>query len=251
MRELARPKAAIAVAQRSLRMVTKLSSLLVAVEPKIARHAVEALGAKNVVVIENGADLSAATPGDRGEAKRRLNLDEHTKYLAFTGTLVPEQRFDLLLEAHAMLGNFSLLIAGGGPQAPLLERAAKDQKRIVLLGTVPHATAIDVLRAAHACINVRDGDLGMKCFEYAAVGRRFVAFRYEGTERLEALYPGEEAVFLVEERSAAGLARAIEAAIGAEDRHGPLPVQAIERARSTIGWDHTARRIAEVLASCA
>lgn len=251
MHKLGRPPPAIALTRRSLRTLSRIAKAWVAVEPKIARHAEEALGARNVQVIENGADLDAATPGDRDAAKRALGLDPAARYVAFTGTLVPEQRFDLLLEAHAQQDAFSLLIAGGGAQAKKLEEAAKNRPGIVLLGSVPHAGAIDALRAAHVCINVRDGDLGMKCFEYAAVGRRFVAFRYDGTERLEALYPNEEAVHLVEERSAGGLARGIEAALDAEARLGPIPAEAIARARATIGWDHTAKKIAEVLASCA
>lgn len=250
MHKLGRPPLAIAVTRRSLRALSRIAEAWVAVEPKIARHAEEALGARNVQVIENGADLDAATPGDRDAAKRALGLDPNARYVAFTGTLVPEQRFDLLLETHARQTKFSLLIAGGGAQAALLEDAAKTRAGIVLLGSVPHATAIDALRAAHVCINVRDGDLGMKCFEYAAVGRRFVAFRHEGTERLEALYPGEEAVHLVDERSAAGIAAGIEAALDAEERLGPIPPEAIQRARGAIGWDHTAKKIAEVLASC-
>lgn len=252
MAELKRPRWVIEAVRLSLRGVIAASRALVAVERRIGAHASEALGAKNVVVIENGADLDAATPGERDAAKHRLGLDLAQKYVAFTGTLVPEQRFDLLLEAHERAGNFSLLIAGDGPQGALIKAAAaKSRAPIVHLGVVPHATAIDALRAAHACINVRDGDLGMKCFEYAAVGRRFVAFEYEGTERLAALYPGLEAVHLVRERSAAGVGAGIEAAIAAEQSRGPLPAEAIADARATIGWDHTARRIAEVLASCA
>lgn len=251
MRELGRSPQAIAVARASLRQVVRLARALVAVEPKIALHAEKELGAANVHVIENGADLDAATPGDREHAKQTLALDPHTRYVAYTGTLVPEQRFDLLLDAHAKLDSFTLLIAGDGAQAPLIKNAAAARGKIKMLGTVPHPTAIGAIRAADACINVRDGDLGMKCFEYAAVGRRFVAFRYEGTERFEALYPGEEAVHLVDERTADGVAHGIANALDAEARRGPLSKEAIEKARSTIGWDHTARRIAEVLASCA
>jgi glycosyltransferase involved in cell wall biosynthesis len=101
-------------------------------------------------------------------------------------------------------------------------------------------------------VNVRDGDLGMKCFEYAAVGRRFVTFELEGTERLARLYPGLEAVHLVKERSVDAFARALRAALDAEQRLGPLPLAAVEEARKTIGWDQTARRISAVLeAACA
>ena len=247
--ELGRPRWMIRIVERSLRTVVRLACRLVAVEPRIARHAETALRAEHVVVIENGADLDAATPGDRDVARRALGLDLDRRYVAFTGTFVPQQRLDLLLEAQRRLGSFVLLVAGGGPQAGLLEAAARTAP-IVLLGAVPHETAIQTIRAADVCVNVRDGDLGMKCFEYAAVGRRIVAFRIAGAERLEALYPGLEAVHLVDERSARGVAHAIEAALSAERRLGPLPLSAITAARRTIGWEHAARRIAAVLAAC-
>jgi len=250
LRERARPAWAIALVKRSLTTVTRLSRAMVAVEPRIGRHAEQELSAGNVVVIENGADLDAATPGDRRTARQRLGLDDQKQYVAYAGTLAPEQRFDLLLEAQEQLRSFTLLVAGAGPQTERLERARRDRD-IELLGVVPHATAIETIRAGNICVNVREGDLGMKCFEYAACGRRFVAFGGEGTERLEALYPGLDAVHLVGEKSAAAVAHAVERALTAERTRGPLPPDAITNARATIGWDRTARRIAEVLSACA
>lgn len=250
LRELGRSAAAIAAVEAALVPVFAGARAVVAVEDKIGRHAKDELGARNVVVIENGADLSAATPGDRAEARRALGLDPAGRYVAFTGTLVPELRLDLLFDALGALPGVALVAAGGGPQEARLAEAARastPEHPIVALGVVPHATAIAVIRAADVCINVRDGDLGMKCLEYAAVGRRIVTLRLEGTERLEALYPGLDAIHLVDERSGPAIARAITAALDAEARLGPLPAAEIERARSTLGWDQTARRISAVL----
>src|SRR5262249_43245467 len=160
-----------------LSMVVGLARAVVAVEAKIGRHAESALGARRVVVIENGADLDRATPGDRKDARRTLGLESDGRYLGFTGTLVPEQRIDLLLEAQAGLPGVSLLVAGGGPQAEKLEQARRTSgARIVALGVVPHDRAVLAIRASDVCVNVRDGDLGMKCLEYAAIGRRLVTF---------------------------------------------------------------------------
>jgi glycosyltransferase involved in cell wall biosynthesis len=252
LKELGRGELAIKIAKTSLTTAVGVARAVVAVEAKIGRHAESALGAKRVVVIENGADLDKATPGDRSEARRVLGLDPSARYLAFTGTLVPELRLDLLLEAQAQLDGVAILVAGDGPQAPLLEAArAKNGARIVALGVVPHERAILAIRAADVCVNVRDGDLGMKCLEYAAVGRRLVTFDVEGADRLAALYPELEAVHLVDERSARALAASLARALDAEARLGPLPPAAIEEARKQLGWDRTARRIAEVLERCA
>lgn len=250
--KLGRGPSAIALVRTSLRRVVSSARALVAVEPRIGRHAEDALGAKHVEVIENGADLSAATPGDRLEAKRALGLDPNERYVAFTGTLVPELRLDLLFEAHRRLDRFALLVAGDGPQAERVRAAvegarAAGRRPIVTLGPVPHASAVLAIRAAEVCVNARDGDLGMKCLEYAAIGRRLVTFRVEGAERLLQLYPGLQAVHLVGERTASALGDALGAALDAESRLGALPATAIEAARQTLGWDHTARRIAAVL----
>ena len=250
LRALGRPAWAVALARRSLRAITRVASAVIAVEPAIARHAEVELGARDVHVVENGADLDAATPGDRAAARRALGLDANRCYVAYTGTLAPEQRFDLLLEAQRARRSFTLLVAGSGPQAEIIERA-RAAGDVRWLGAVPHATAIQVIRAADVCVNVREGDLGMKCLEYAACGRRVVAFREAGTERLEALYPGLDAVHLVDDRSACAIGEAIDRALGAERARGPLPPAAIEAARRTLGWDRTARRIAEVLTACA
>jgi glycosyltransferase involved in cell wall biosynthesis len=246
MRELGRSDLAIGATQLALRTVVRISRALIAVEPRIGRHAESALGARTVIIIENGADLDAATPGDRSVARRALGLDQGRRYITFTGTLVPEQRLDLLREAHAGLPGVQLLVAGDGPRRNDLEGSPS----ITLLGTVPHERAILAIRAADCCVNVRDGDLGMKCFEYAAVGRRFATFAVEGSERLEGLYPGLEAVHLVHERTAPALQGALERALEAEQRLGPLPQEAVREARSLIGWDHTAKRILEVLERC-
>jgi glycosyltransferase involved in cell wall biosynthesis len=248
LRELGRSELAIRTVALALMTVVHLARAVIAVEPKIGRHAEEALGAKNVIVVENGADLERATPGDRSEARKALGLDPRAKILTFVGTLVPELRLDLLLEAHRAMEDVTLLVAGDGPQKSAL---SGDRSRIVHLGTVPHDKAVLAIRAADACINVRDGDLGMKCFEYAAIGRRFVTFAVEGSERLAALYPGLEAVHLVGERSAAALRAAVERALEAERRLGPLAPEAIASARDGIGWDHTARRIMKVIEACA
>jgi glycosyltransferase involved in cell wall biosynthesis len=243
---LGRPAWVVALARRSLRVATRAACAVVAVEPGIARHAETALGARAVHVVENGVDLEAATPGDRGVARQALGLEADRCYVAYTGTLAPEQRLDLLLDAQRARGSFTLLVAGGGPQAATIERA-QAAGEVRWLGVVPHATAVQAIRAADVCVNVREGDVGMKGLEYAACGRRLVAFRVEGTERLEALYPGLDAVHLVDDRSAHALGEAIERALGAERARGPLPPAAIETARRTLGWDRTARRVAEVL----
>ncbi len=247
MHQLGRSKAAIAVVQSTLRIVVASAKALVAVEAKIGRHATEALGAHTVHVIENGADIRNATPGDRAQARKALQLPKDAQIIAFAGTLVPELRLDLLLGALELLPEAHLVVAGDGPAMPVLSAAqSKLPKRLHLLGSRSHADAVNLLRAADVCVNVRDGDMGMKCLEYAALGRRFVAFEVEGAQRLTGLYPKTRAAFLVESRSAGALAEALSRALQAEAA-GALPKQEVDAARALVGWDRTAGEIAKVL----
>ena len=245
--EMGRPRSAIAVVAANLRHIIRHARAVVAVEAKIARHAEEALGAERVVVIENGADLDVAVPGDRMAARRTWGLDAQAAVIAFCGTFVPELRLDLLFDAVRLLPEVQLVVAGGGPQVERVRREAACSPRVHWLGVLPHARAISLLQAADVCVNVRDGDLGMKGLEYAAVGRRFVAFDVERSARLDGLYPGHRVAFWVSERSPQALAEALRRALDEEHAAGPLPAAAIARARARVGWDRTAAGIAAVL----
>lgn len=267
-----RGRAAQTAARTVLSGAVGLARGVVAASAKVGRHAEQVLGAQRVFVVENGADLDAATPGDRADARRRLGLAPGGRYLTFVGSLVEEQQIELLLDAHRRLRALAparadappgghagapgvgLLFAGDGPKARLVEAAAQDapaEAPVIALGAVPHPRAIDAIRAADACVNVREGDIGMKCWEYAAVGRRFVTLEVEGIERLIGLYPGLEAAQVVKARTPEALAAGLTAALDAEARLGPLPADAVAAARAAIGWEHTARQIAGVLERCA
>jgi len=248
LRNLGRSPAAIATVRFNLRRVVRRAEAVVAVEPKIGRHAREALGARRVVVIENGADTDVATPGSREAARRALDLPFDRPIVAFAGTLVPELRLDLLFEVAKRAPELVFVLAGDGPQRSRVEDACRAMEdRIRWLGPVPHGRALELLRAADVCVNVREGDLGMKSLEYASVGRRFVNFDVEGVERLTALYPGFDAVHIVKQANADALESAISAALRAERERGPLPPEAVEAVRHRVGWEHTTRRIADLL----
>jgi glycosyltransferase involved in cell wall biosynthesis len=241
----------VQIAGAVLAGVVELSSHLVAVTESIGRYAHEVLHASRVTVIENGAELEVARPGDRRLARERLGLPGDKPLIALVGTLAHEVRLDLLQAAHRKLPGVGLIIVGDGPKADYaraMTQAARPSAPVWFLGHRPHQEAILVEQAADVCVSVRDGHIGMKGLEYAAVGRRQVAFDNEGIERLRALYPHEEAVFVVEERSPEALARALSAALEAEASRGPLSSEAVERARTEVGWDQTAFKIVALLA---
>lgn len=205
------------------------------------------LGAVDVEVVENGCDLETAVPGSRTRARRALGLPLDGPCVAFTGTLAPEQRLDLL-EAAAAIPGVRLLIAGEGPgarQVAALADAAPHHS-VRFFGAVTQQRSVEIARAADVCLDLRPGHVGSKCLDYASLGRRIVAFEAPGIERLRALYPGHEVVFALRDGSREELSAAVDAAIAAESAE-PLPASAIEAARRGLGWDTTARRVSALL----
>lgn len=219
----------------------------VAVDHLTAHHAVKEMGAIGTRVVENGADVSIATPGSRHLARRRFGLDEDTPVIGFAGTLAAELRFDLLDAALCQMSTKPLLlVAGDGAQRRFFAAKQHRYPHVRWLDSVPHEEAIDVLRASNVCINVRDGIVGMKTLEYAAVGRRFVTFKVQGTDRLERLYPGYKVAFLVNKRTPDALARALEEALAEDEMSGPLPLEKIQQAQAAVSWRQTASRLVDV-----
>lgn len=245
LRKMGRSPWAVRAAELSLRLAVSRADLVIAASNNVARHAKTRLSAGRTEVVFNGAELDVATPGDRREARQKLQIPGNLPVLSVVGTLVPELRLDLLAEAHARIEPCTLVFTGDGAQRPALERMvarSTPDRPVIALGARPHHEAILAVRAAEVCLNVRDGDIGMRGLEYAAVGRRQVAFAMEDSGVLERLYPGQDAVFLVQERSAEALALAITAALEAE-RRGPLPEAAVEAARQRVSWRHTAEEL--------
>ena len=104
-----------------------------------------------------------------------------------------------------------------------------------------------MVRASDVCVDVREGHFGMKGQEYAAVGRRVVAFREAGVERLVSAFGGDGFVFVVDDRSAAGLGRGIAEALRFEETRGPVPPATVDRVRGLLGWDRTADALSKIL----
>ncbi len=247
LRQLGRSEVAVRTVSLNLRRIIRQAEAVVAVEPNIAAHAKDELGARDVHVVLNGADIDIAVPGPRDVARERLGLPMDRPIIAFAGSLVPELRLDLLFEALTTVDAL-FVVAGDGPQGALVrQHAARFPDRVHFLGSRPHAEAVALLQAADVCVNVRDGDLGMKALEYAAVGRRMVVFDVAGSERLSSLYPEDRAVFRVVERSGSALAATLRSALCAEAEDGPLPEAAVDRARESVSWRRTAEQIEGIL----
>lgn len=236
-----RPRVITKTIARGLKAAVERSRGLVLPSAILGRWAEQHLEARAIHIVENGVDLDGAKPLDRTAARRALNLPLDRVIVTLVGTLTPVLRLDLLLEAVATLYDVTLVICGDGAQRARVDAARSE--RVIWLGAQPHAEAIRAIAAADVCVNVHDTDLSLKSLEYAACGRRQVAFDVEGLERIVDLYRDVEGVVLVRERSAAALRDGLLAALKLEREKGLLSEEAVAKARAQLGWDHKAKRL--------
>jgi glycosyltransferase involved in cell wall biosynthesis len=235
------------VVHRLLSRVVHRSGPIIVPLASIGDYARDRLRAQEVEVVESGCDLAIAVPASRLRARRALGLPIDRPCVAFTGTLAYEQRLDLL-EAAAQVPGVLVLIAGDGPGARRIAAAAarSDETSLRWFGSVPHERAVEIARAADVCVDLKPLHVGMKCLEYAALGRRIVAFDAPGAERLRALYPDHQVVFTLRDGTAEELRSTVQSAIAVEAAD-PLPAPSVAMARRHLGWERTARSLARVL----
>jgi glycosyltransferase involved in cell wall biosynthesis len=119
------------------------------------KEAVVGLGvaADKITVLRNGVDLAIFHPGGREAGRAQLGLNGPT--LLSVGHLIERKGHDLVIGALADLPDFSLLIAGEGPErarlASLVGRLGLGA-RVRFLGSVPHEGLQRVYAAADALV---------------------------------------------------------------------------------------------------
>ncbi len=241
-----RPPQAVEAAQRSLSWAAHHAKAVVCPTMATVRHVKEALGCPRAELVENGVDLDVAVPGDRALAREAFSLDPHMPLLVFVGHLVRDLRLDLLAMAHRRMPGVGLLIVGDGVQRDFVEAmrmATRPSSPVVYAGAQPHPKAICAIQAADLCLSIHERDFALKSLEYAAVGRRQVAFDLEGFERIDDLYPGQQAVVRCRDRQPEALGQALLHGLEAERNLGPLPAEMVAQARPALGWDQKATRL--------
>lgn len=90
--------------------------------------------------LRNGVDLERFVPEPRDEARRRIGLPEHGRYLLSVGHLIERKGHHIAIEALAQLPDVTLLIAGSGPEEGALKALAQRlgvDTRVRWAGVVP------------------------------------------------------------------------------------------------------------------
>jgi teichuronic acid biosynthesis glycosyltransferase TuaC len=188
-----------------------------------------------IVTLRNGVDLQRFSPGDRAASRARLGIDGFT--LLSVGSLIPRKGHELIIAALAELPEATLVIAGSGPMRDELESVAREKgvsARVRFLGEVAHDDLSEAYRAADIFVlaSSREGWANV-LLEAMASGTPVVATNVNGTPEV---IRDPKLGILVEERSAAALARAIQ-----ELRRLQPDRRAVRSYAEQFSWDETAR----------
>ena len=150
----------------------------------------EALGVppSHVRVLRNGVDLAMFRPADRAAARQRYGVDGTV--LVSVGYLIPRKAHDLLIRAATLLPDVTVLIAGEGPEQPMLESLIREhglQSRVRLLGRQPHESLATLYSAADIMVlaSSREGWANV-LLESMACGTPVVASAVDGTPEVVA-----------------------------------------------------------------
>ncbi|MGI8460850.1 MAG: glycosyltransferase family 4 protein, partial [Solirubrobacterales bacterium] len=208
---------------------------------------------ERVVVIPNGVDSEAFSPGPDSGLRARLGIGEDEVVAAFVATLDRAHHFkrlDLAIDAlgRSGEGRLHLLVAGDGELRPEFEAragAAGLGDRVHFLGRVPHAELPDVLRAADLFLLTTEPpeSFGIVLIEAMASGLAVVATEYPGVRAVvddgaNGVVVGRGDVGAVAE----ALARLADA--GAEER-GRLGSQGRAKAEHEWSWERLLDRMDE------
>jgi len=191
------------------------------------------VAADHITPLRNGVNLEMFHPMDRDALRKELDLSSFT--LVTVGHLVPVKGHELIIAALPMLSDVRLLIAGAGIERKKLEEQAQHlgvADRVTFLGAVPHAQLRKYYSAADASIlaSSREGWANV-LLESMACGTPVVASNVWGTPEVVA---SPEAGILMKERTAEGIAQAVQALrLNYPDR------AATRRYAEGFSWDDT------------
>jgi glycosyltransferase involved in cell wall biosynthesis len=196
-------------------------------------------------VMRNGVDLEQFAPQPQGPARQRLGI-EGSPVLISVGHLIERKGHHVAIAALPEVlrhhPEARLVIVGEGPERPALEALALQlgvQGRLTLTGTLPQASLAGWYSAADMLIlaSSREGWANV-LLEAMACGTPVVATRIWGTPEVVST---SAAGLLVEERSAAALARSVLCMLAT-----PCDRLAVRRHAEGFSWSQTSQQQLEL-----
>jgi glycosyltransferase involved in cell wall biosynthesis len=218
--------------------IARMSDALVACCEADRRRMIELerIDPRDIVLIANGIEGRPATAGR--DIRRELEIAPDALVIASAGTLRVEKRFDVLIDAAALLRaahpGVRVVIAGEGDQRGALERRIE---RLGLEGTVmllgSRTDVPDVLAGCDVAVNCSDFEgTPLSLLEYMEAGVAIVATRVGG---IPAVIEDGIHGLLVPRRDARALADACAELIA--DRSRRVALGAAARARRRAEFD--------------
>lgn len=152
--------------------------------PGFVEH-VEARGARDVVLIPNGADPAMFDPQDRGLAFRKTNGLENSFIVLYAGAHGMSNDLGVVLDAAALLQSdpfIRIVMLGSGKEKAHLQQQAAERNlgNITFLTPLPKNEMGKALAAADAClailkpIEMYQTTYPNKVFDYMAAGRAVI-----------------------------------------------------------------------------
>jgi teichuronic acid biosynthesis glycosyltransferase TuaC len=229
------------VPRRLIEDAVRRADGLVAVSAALRDRLLE-LGADpaRTVVLRNGIDTEMFCPVDRQAARAALGLTGKT--LISVGGLIARKGHDRTIAALCLLPEFSLLIAGEGPERARLQAQIESlglSGRARLLGPVPHAELARYYGVADAMVlaSAREGWANV-LLEAMACGTPVVASNIPGNPEV---VRSPEAGVIVGENTPEGFADGVRTLFA-----NPPDRAATRRYAKTFGWEETSRGQLEV-----
>lgn len=192
------------------------------------------VSADKINVLRNGIDLRLFHPEDRNSARASIGI-KAAFALASVGHLIERKGHHLAIEALSALPNCELYIAGSGEQEGRLRGLARQlglADRVYFLGSLAQER-LRTLYSAVDCLVLASSREGWAnvLLESMACGTPVVASRVWGTPEVVA---SDQAGVLMDERSAAGIRRAL-----ARLQLAPPAREATREYAEQFSWDDT------------
>jgi glycosyltransferase involved in cell wall biosynthesis len=207
-------------------ILRRTADFVVACAPAVATQLVAAgFPVPRLTTVLNGARRSKASDERVDALRARWGLDAGPIVVG-VGRLVPQKAWGLLIEALAGVPDVSLVIAGEGPERPLLESAMRKHR---VQGVLPgHVDDVDALLglATVVCQTSSWEGLPLSLLEAASAGCTIVARNVDGVA--DAL--GPETALLVDGDDPADFRRAIRSLLGDDAARHRLAATASEAA---------------------
>jgi glycosyltransferase involved in cell wall biosynthesis len=193
-------------------VVARAADLMVAVSEEDARRMVEIvrIPAAKVTVVPNGVDI--APPAEPGKLRRELALPEGATVIGFVGSLRPEKRVDLIVDAFAQVravrDDAHLVLVGAGPEEPALrERVTLHRVADAVTFAGFRTDATDLAAGFDVAVLASDREgVPLSLLEHMALGRAIVA---TGVGGIPAVARAGEHALLVPPGDSAALAAAL------------------------------------------